>query len=58
MSFRKFFGYYSGCVVIWSAICVILTILSLVGFGAAVKRSNDKAAIDSDSAEKHDDMEI
>ena len=58
MSFRKFFGYFSGCIVIWSAISAILMILSLVGFGAAIKRSNDKAAIDSDSAEKHDDMEI
>lgn len=58
MSFGKFFGYFSGCIVIWSVIGTIFTILSLVGLGVAVERSNAKAAIDPESTEKHDDMEI
>lgn len=58
MSFGKFFGYFSGCIVIWSVIGTIFTILSLVGLGVAVERSNTKAAIDPESTEKHDDMEI
>lgn len=58
MSFGKFFGYFSGCIAIWSVICTIVTILSLVGLGVAVERSNTKTAIDPESTEKHDDMEI
>lgn len=58
MSFRKFFGYFSASLAIWTAISAIFSVVFIAGFGAMIDRSNRTAAIDADESDPFDDVEI